>query len=227
MQIFVYGEIETATAKTFAETLAAHPRQAMTIRVNSPGGDASAGLAMANALKAHVGPTTVQIEGLCASAATLLACVTHTRMAENSLAMIHHPWSARGGNSKDLRETAAVLDKLTVNVVNMYAAKTGKSVGEIQGILDAGERWFNAPEALAFGLVDEITQELKIAACVGLLTIPPRFKMPMTDRLPADELQKLNARALDVYRQSWGLRQRFKTPEAFVQRCVATVVNRA
>lgn len=226
-QLLVYGPIEVYSAREFLKALSvsAPNLPPVAIRVNSPGGDLTAALTMANAVRAYRGDVTVHIEGMCASAATLLCCVAHTTCAEDALLMLHHPSFPDGGQAHELRAKADFLDQSSAAIVNMYATKTRRSTREIMNILDGGDRWFSADEAQAFGLVDEVTPALRIAACAGHWTIPPRFQGPTVARSHTDEMKELMARAKTVYARSSTLCWRFKTPEAFAQFCAKTVTS--
>lgn len=175
IEFFVYDEITPAMARDLGERLRASPSAPVTIRVNSYGGDLGAGLAMLNALRAHRGAVHVEIEGICASAATLFCCVGSVHMAENSALMVHAPWSSITGNARDLRDSAEGLDKMAEGMAAAYRQKTGKPAAEIAALLDGRDHWFSADEALAIGLIDKIIPARRIAAKLGPLQLPARF----------------------------------------------------
>lgn len=175
IEFFVYAEITPAMARDLGERLRASPSAPVTIRVNSYGGDLGAGLAMLNALRAHRGAVHVEIEGICASAATLFCCVGTVHMAENSALMVHAPWSSITGNARALRDSAEGLDKLAEGMTAAYRQKTGKPAAEIAALLDGRDHWFSAAEALAFGLIDKIIPARRFAARLGSLQLPARF----------------------------------------------------
>lgn len=175
IEFFVYDEITPAMARDLGERLRAKPSAPVTVMVNSYGGDLGAGLAMLNALRAHRGAVHVEIEGVCASAATLFCCVGTVHMAENSALMVHAPWSSITGNARDLRDSAEGLDKLAEGMAAAYRQKTGKPAAEIAALLDGRDHWFSADEALALGLIDKIIPARRIAARLGSLQLPARF----------------------------------------------------
>jgi ATP-dependent protease ClpP protease subunit len=175
MEIFVYDEITAVMARQVAGALRAKPREAVTLRVNSYGGDLAAGLAMLNALRAHHGAVSVEIEGVAASAATLFCCVGTVRMADNAALMIHAPWSEGAGTARDHRNEAEGLERMGEAMIAAYAARTGKPADQFRRMLDQGDTWFTAREALAIGLIDEITPALRVAARLGHLKLPKRF----------------------------------------------------
>lgn len=198
MDLFCYDEITPELARTVAETLRAQPTAPVTLRVNSYGGDLAAGLAMLNALRAHRGAVLIDIEGVAASAATLFCCVGKVRMADNAALMIHAPWVSATGNAHDLRNTAEGLEAMAEGMATAYRAKTGKPAAEIAKLLDGRDHWFTAREALAFGLIDEITPAHRAAARLGHLKLPERFLSmtdPATSQIPDNVVEIQNAAA--------------------------------
>lgn len=157
-EILLYDEIGQwgVTAKAFAATLANAGAGPITVRINSPGGEVFDGLAIYNALKAHPGGVTTQVDGLAASAASYIAMAGSTvSMAESSMMMIHDAWGVVVGNRNDMRQTAATLDKVDGQMAGIYSAKTGKPVAEIAGMMDA-ETWLTAAEAKDAGFCDAL-----------------------------------------------------------------------
>ena len=125
------------------------------LRINSPGGDVFDGRAIATAIAQH-GNVTAWIDGLAASAATYVATAAKTvNMAEGAFFMIHEAWTLAYGNKKDLIDTAALLDKIDLSIINDYARKTGQLTDQLTAWMQA-ETWFDATEAKANGFVDAI-----------------------------------------------------------------------
>lgn len=166
-EISIFDEIGYwgISAKQFINDLkSVDPSHNILLRIHSPGGEVFDGNAIYNALKRHPGGVTVQIEGLAASMATVIALAgSPVRMAANGFYMIHNPWGVALGDAGDMREQADLLDKIQTGIVNAYVAKSGKTAEQVQAWMDA-ETWFTAEEALAAGFVDEITESLAIAA---------------------------------------------------------------
>ena len=165
--ILIFDEIGLwgITAKDFATALKAIPEDhAITVRINSPGGSVFDGYAIFNALKARASQITTKVEGLAASMASVIALAgSKVTAAANSIVMIHNPWSGVAGDSDDLRKMADLLDKLSSQLVGIYAAKTGLPEADVRAAMDA-ETWFTAAEAKEWGLVDEITDEIQAVA---------------------------------------------------------------
>jgi len=163
-EIMVYDEIGYwgTTAKEFNEALAGISTSNITVRLNSPGGDVFDGHAIYNALQAHPASITCQVDGLAASAASIIALAGNkVVMADNALLMCHCAWSFAFGNKSNMLETASVLEKIDAKLAGIYSKKSGKSVNDCLAMM-AGEgkndgTWFTAEEAKAFGLIDEIS----------------------------------------------------------------------
>lgn len=125
------------------------------LRINSDGGDVFEAIAMYNFLKAQKARVNVFIDGLAASAASIVACAGKIFMPANSFMMIHNPVGSVFGESDDMRETADVLDKIRDTIANIYSQKTGKKIEDVTRLMKA-ETWLTADEAYNFGLADKI-----------------------------------------------------------------------
>ena len=173
------GEWWGMSAKEFAATLDALPSHIATIQlmINSPGGDAFDGVAMVNVLRAHQARTVAVVQGIAASAASFIATAADELiMAPNSTLMIHDAWGLCVGNADDMLSMGAVLDQLSNNIADIYAAKTGKPTDEMRTLMRA-ETWFTATEAVAAGLADSV-QETTTAATNRVTTRPAALIEP-------------------------------------------------
>ena len=136
------------------------------LRLNSEGGSVFDGHAIFNALRNHDARVVVDIDGLAASIASIIAMAgDEIRMAENAFMMIHDPWVVAAGTADELRGQADVMDKVQEKLVNTYVKRTGGNADDISEWM-AAETWMNAEEALERGFVDSITEETRMAACV-------------------------------------------------------------
>lgn len=129
----------------------------LNIRVNSPGGYVWEGLAIANAIKGH-GSASTFVDGLAASMGSVIFLAGKKRvMAKGSRLMIHNPTSFAGGESKDLRSEADVLDGIAEDMAAMYSEVTdGKvTVEQAREMMDA-ETWLTPDEAVALGFAHGI-----------------------------------------------------------------------
>ena len=131
---------------------------ALTIRINSFGGSVVDGLAIYNALRDYRGSKTVVVDGIAASAASLIAMAGDSiEMPETSMMMIHGPWTYTAGNSSELRQQADVLDKFAEAMLSAYTRKTGMSDDEARALLTDGEdHWYTGAEAVAAKIADKI-----------------------------------------------------------------------
>jgi ATP-dependent protease ClpP protease subunit len=124
------------------------------VRINSPGGAVSDGVAIYNALKAHGAKVTILVEGLAASIASIIAMAgDEIIMGEGALMMIHSPYTFAVGNADDMRQTAAVLDKFESELIGIYQTRSGMKREDIAAMLK-NETWLNGPEAVALGLAN-------------------------------------------------------------------------
>lgn len=126
------------------------------LRINSPGGDVFAAVAMSQMLREYSGKVVAHVDGYAASAASIVACAAdECVMAPGSMMMIHKAWTIGLGNADDMRSTADLLDKIDGQIAQGYADKSGKDVA---GFIDAmaAETWFTDQEAVDAGLADRV-----------------------------------------------------------------------
>jgi ATP-dependent protease ClpP protease subunit len=161
------------------EAVAAHLRGArgpVTIAIHSYGGDAMSGVAIHNIISGYrSGQRTVIIEGVAASAASLVAMAgDRILMPANSLLMIHEAWGSVTGNAGDLAKRAALLETVSAAYRRTYAARSGKTEDEVAALM-AAETWFTADQALAAGFADEVIPARAVAAIAGAEAALRRF----------------------------------------------------
>lgn len=126
------------------------------LHLNSPGGDVFDGMAVYAALKRREEPTTVIVDGLAASIASVIALgADKVVMAPKAKMMIHDGWTAAAGNAQDFKKLVALLDDTSDNIASVYADKAGGTV-EFWRERMRDETWYSADEALQAGLIDEI-----------------------------------------------------------------------
>jgi ATP-dependent protease ClpP protease subunit len=128
------------------------------VRINSGGGDVFAAHAIHNMLKAHPAKKTVLIDGLCASAATIVAMAGDTvKMPVNAIFMVHKPAAMLWGsyNTDDMEKMSKTLDTVQDSIIASYQEKTGRSVKDLNALMDA-ETWMTAAQAKAEGFVDDV-----------------------------------------------------------------------
>jgi ATP-dependent Clp protease protease subunit len=158
-----YGD-DIITPKTFKAKLdALGDVPEIKVLINSPGGDVFAGQAIYSMLARHSAKKTIYVDGLAASAASLIAMAGKLIMPRNAMLMIHNPWGATIGDEKDHRKMADNLATIKDAMIPVYAEKTGMGHTEISRIMTA-ETWLTAEEALDAGFADEIEQSRQIEA---------------------------------------------------------------
>lgn len=134
----------------------------LTVRINSPGGDVWDGMSIYNLLSQFQAQTTIVIDGIAASVASLIAMAGDTVKAmEVSQLMIHDAWTVAVGNEQDLRDLADVLAKIDQQIADTYAVRSGsKTAKQFREIMNK-DTYLTAQEALEWGLVDEVIQTRK------------------------------------------------------------------
>lgn len=161
--LYIYDEIGYfgQTAKGLVSDLAELDTDELDVHLNSPGGDIFDGLAIYQALRDHRAQITVRIDGLAASiASVIMMAADKIVMAPKASVMIHDGWTMAVGNAGDLRKTADLLDKQSEIIASVYADRSGQPADFWRDRM-RDETWYNADEALAAGLVDEIEGRAK------------------------------------------------------------------
>ncbi|MDQ2822743.1 MAG: Clp protease ClpP [Pseudomonadota bacterium] len=137
------------------------------VNVNSPGGDFFEGVAIYNLLRQHKAKVTVQVMGLAASAASVIAMAgDEILMGEGSFLMIHNAWAVAVGNRHDFLAASDQLAPFDAAMAEVYAARSGLSVEEAAAMMDK-ETWIGATQAIkdgmATGMIDraDMTQDTK------------------------------------------------------------------
>tara|TARA_R110001592_G_scaffold92874_2_gene270209 strand:+ start:2560 stop:3552 length:993 start_codon:yes stop_codon:yes gene_type:complete len=172
-EILIYDVIGSfdLTAKSIIEQLNDADGQDVLVRINSVGGDVFEGMAIYNALKKYNGKVKIEIEGLSASMASIIMLAgDDVSASENSLIMIHNPSAGVMGESKDLSKRADLLDKMKTQMVNIYTGATNIPEKKVIKMMDE-ETWFTSEEALEVGLINNVTEAIKVAAHFDLGTI--------------------------------------------------------
>ena len=128
------------------------------LRINSPGGDVFEATAMANAIRQHAGKTIAYVDGVCASAATDLACAAdEVHIAEGGFYMVHNAWTIAMGDKQAFADTASLLGKVDGQIADRYAKRTGATLEQVVQWMDA-ETWFTAQEAVDAKFADSLVQ---------------------------------------------------------------------
>lgn len=212
-EIIVTGRISEESAAALEQTLSYYAKENIThwvFRIDSPGGSTTAGLAMYDAIAALPGKKEAIVLGVCASAATFIACACDTiAMRPNSTWMVHPPQGGLYGSVAQIKADLAFFEELENKVHAMYAARTGQSVEQVAEFLaDGVNHYFNAKDALAAHWCDSIlepaaddTSPEPAAPAPSVAELSPR-KSPLWD------LPEMVASALDVFRSPDAVEER-------------------
>lgn len=160
--LFLNGEIsdetwygDEVTPKLFKDELDAGEGN-ITVWINSPGGDVFAAAQIYNMLRDYKGSVTVKIDGMAASAASVIAMAGDTVLVSPvAMMMIHNPATIAMGEAKDMEKAIAMLNEVKESILNAYEFKTGMSRNKISRMMDE-ETWFNAKKAVQLGFADRI-----------------------------------------------------------------------
>lgn len=130
----------------------------ITVWINSPGGDCIAAAQIYNMLMEYKENVTVKIDGIAASAASVIAMAsTKVCVSPVSMMMIHNPMTVAMGNTSEMQKAIAMLSEVKESIVNAYEIKTGMSRAKISHLMDA-ETWMDVNSAVEMGFADEILQ---------------------------------------------------------------------
>jgi len=146
---------DEVTPKLFKDELMAGSGN-VTVWINSPGGDVFAAAQIYNMLMDYTGNVTVKIDGLAASAASVIAMAGgDVYMSPVSMLMIHNPSTIAIGDSEEMLRAKALLDEVKESIINAYELKSGLSRTKLSHLMDA-ETWMNANKAIELGFADKI-----------------------------------------------------------------------
>ena len=141
----------------------------VTIWVNSPGGDVFAAAQIYNMLMEYKGSVTVKIDGMAASAASVIAMAGgEVHMSPVSMLMIHNPATVSIGDSDEMLRAKALLDEVKESIINAYELKTSLPREKLADMMTA-ETWMNAKMAVELGFADTIMYTDKSTAATNLI----------------------------------------------------------
>ena len=176
IEIRIYDEIGGwgVYAEDILRVLDDYPDKRVKLRINSNGGDIFQAIALYSNLIER--DTEVHVDGIAASAATLVAMAgKKIMMPENAMMMIHNPLAGVVGEAEDLRAMAEVLDKAKTLIMNTYMARFKGSRDELSAMLNKGT-WLTAAEAVELGLADELKPPIRIAAQFDISRLPDNIR---------------------------------------------------
>lgn len=168
-ELLIYGYIggwENRAAE-FAQQVKELKATTLRVRINSGGGSLFDGVAIYNTIKLFKGTTIVHIDGLAASAASIIAMAGDQRiMPANTMMMIHNTSVYTEGNTQDLQKTAMILAQLDEAMLNTYVARTGQAAEKIKQMMDS-ETWLTAKDAKELGFATEVIDALEVTASIS------------------------------------------------------------
>ena len=148
---------DDVTPALFAEELSAGDGD-ITVWINSPGGDCFAAARIYNMLRDYKGKVTVKVDGLAASAASVIAMAGDTVLVSPvSMMMIHNPATIALGDHTEMEKAIAMLDEVKNSIINAYQAKTGLSKQKLSQLME-DETWMNAKRAVELRFADSIIE---------------------------------------------------------------------
>lgn len=164
--VYLYGPIVSSAieaewfggtaAEAFVPELAKLEAKTIHLRIDSPGGDTFGAQAIRQALLEHPARVVAHVDGLAASAATIIAgAADETVMAEGAMFMVHRAWTIAYGNANDFTSLVALLGEVDGVIAAQYAQKTGKSVEDVLAMMDK-ETWMTAQAAVDNGFADSV-----------------------------------------------------------------------
>ncbi|MCK7542955.1 Clp protease ClpP [Marinobacter bryozoorum] len=175
------GEWGVSDSELIREVEAAGDVEMINVNINSRGGEVDHGLSIYNFLRTHPALVSVRIDGIAASAASVIAMAgDEITMPANALMMVHNPWTFAMGNAAELRKTADDLEQFEKTLLATYTARTGKDEEAIKDLLD-DETWLTAAEAVELGFADTVES----------LAQPAAVAMAKAMDIPAEILAKV------------------------------------
>lgn len=212
--LHIYDEIDSwfgvNAEQLVVDISALDPETELTVRVNSPGGNAFDGINIANAIMRHPGKTITYIDGLAASAASVIAVASDDVVVSRyGQAMVHDARSGQYGTAKDLRSAADHLEKLSTSYAKLYADRAGGTVEDWAQAM-ADETWYSAEEMVEAGLASRIDDsgvraDTEKAVASALAQASAKFKYPGRQAAPAPDARAEHAKAAAAADNSKGV----------------------
>lgn len=160
------------------------------VNINSFGGSVAEGLSIFNQLKQHKAKVTTVCQGFACSIASIIFLAGDERViCDNSLVMIHNPWTVMQGDANSLRKEADVLDKIAQQSVDIYCQATGLNEETIKQMMDE-ETWLDSKEALELGFATAIQENSKVDTVVQSVkqSLIGKIKMKKEDDIKEDDI---------------------------------------
>lgn len=173
------------------------------VRINSPGGQFFEGITIHNFLRTLKAKVNVRIDGVAASAASVIAMAgDRVEMPQNAMMFIHNPWMFAAGDARVMRKAADDLDQMAQSSISTYLRKTGDKLerGELVKMLDA-ETWLSAEESVKHGLADIVDEPVRAAALAQFDLAKYGFPVPKAIALAKTAVSEESKKQRDrIYR---------------------------
>jgi ATP-dependent Clp protease protease subunit len=174
-----------------------HGKGPVTIWINSPGGDCIAASQIYTMLMEYPGEVTVKIDGLAASAASVIAMAgSKVLMAPTAMMMIHNPMTTAFGDHVEMQKAIEMLEEVKESIINAYEIKTSLSRAKLSRLMDE-ETWMNAYKAIELGFADALLEDKKTANIMDSYVFSQR-------KVDAALLNKMTAKTIDKANQFTG-----------------------
>ncbi len=215
-EIWLYDQVgatffgDGVSAKSFQKDLSALGKvSVINLHINSPGGDVFDGFAIYNMLAQHPARLEVDVDGVAASIASIIAMAgDEIRIAKNAQLMIHNPRGFAAGDESEMLRVADLLKSIKGNLVTTYQDRTGNKADQLAAWMDA-ETWFGAEAAVQHGFANSVTRETAVTACFGLMNDFRNVPDALKRRLQGSAQQgELDVRRLAIEEQGRRLASR-------------------
>ena len=173
--IYEWFDMEATSPQDVTNVIEQLDGEDLLVEINSVGGDVFAGSEIYTALKKYPGKVTVDILGIAASAASVVAMAGDTvRISPTAQIMIHNVWSSAYGDYRVMQHESDVLQNYNTTIANAYRLKTGLEEEKLLELMNK-ETWLNAQQAKELGFVDEILFDEggQLVAAVNNFVLPP------------------------------------------------------
>lgn len=173
-EVYVYDDIAWwgVSPQSIVNELKAITAPLIHLRINSPGGDVMDGIAIYNAFARHPSKVITHVDGLAASAASIIALAgDEVEMSEGAFVMVHSAWAMAIGNAEEMRRMAGLLDAVDASLAGIYARRMGMTSDEALAMMQA-ETWMAADEAVTKGFADRVEERAAVEASFD----PEQFK---------------------------------------------------
>ena len=181
----------------------------ITLWINSPGGDCIAAAHIYTMLRDYKGNVTVKIDGIAASAASVIAMAgTKVIMSPVSMLMIHNPMTMAMGDTKEMEKAISMLSEIKESIINAYELKTGMSRAKIARLMDA-ETWMDANKAMELGFADEMLQRDGDINTEAMLYSENTVSMKLWNKLKGKYQEKKQGRSVESLMRRLTLEEKF------------------